>query len=96
MTTYQVNSESVLQASQSAHATIGRVQSDLQQLTHSLQSLNGAWSGQAANAFQTVLAEWRTTQVAVEAQLIQLTESLSVAAQHYAELEVHNARLFMR
>ena len=96
MTTYEVNSESVLHAAQSAHATIGRVQSDLQQLNHSLQSLNGTWSGQAANAFQTVLAEWRTTQVAVETQLIQLTESLSVAAQHYADLEVHNARLFMR
>lgn len=96
MTTYQVNSDSVLQASQSAHATITRVQADLHQLTHSLQSLQGAWSGQAASAFQTVLAEWRTTQVAVETQLIQLTESLSIAAQHYAELEIHNARLFLR
>ena len=96
MTTFQVNSETVAQAAQAAHATIARVQGDLQQLTHSLQSLQGAWSGQAATAFQTVFTEWRSTQVALETQLIQLAESLGFAAQHYAELEIQNSRLFMR
>jgi WXG100 family type VII secretion target len=96
MTTYHVNSDTVFQAAHHANATISRVAADLQQLTHSLQSLQGAWSGQAATAFQTVFAEWRSTQVAVEAQLIALTESLSLAAQHYTELEAQTTRLFMR
>jgi len=95
MTTFQVNSETVSQAAQAAHATIARVQGDLQQLTHSLQSLQGAWSGQASTAFQTVFTEWRSTQLALEAQLIQVAESLGFAAQHYAELEIQNTRLFM-
>lgn len=96
MTTYQVNSESVFQAAQQARSTISRVQADLQQLTHSLQALQGSWSGTAATAFQTVVTEWRSTQTAVETQLIQLTEALGLAAQHYVDLEAQNARLFMR
>lgn len=96
MTTYQVNSESVFHAAHTARATIGRVQADLQQLTQSLQALQGSWSGTAATAFQSVVSEWRATQTAVEGQLIQLTESLGLAAQHYVDLEAQNARLFMR
>ena len=96
MTTYQVNSESVFHAAHTARATIGRVQADLQQLTHSLQALQGSWNGTAATAFQSVVSEWRATQTAVEGQLIQLTESLGLAAQHYVDMEAQNARLFMR
>jgi early secretory antigenic target protein ESAT-6 len=96
MTTYQVNSESVFHAAQNARATIGRVQADLQQLTHSLQALQGSWSGTAATAFQSVVSEWRATQTAVEGQLIQITESLGLAAQHYVDMEAQNARLFIR
>lgn len=96
MTTYQVNSESVFHAAHTARATIGRVQADLQQLTHSLQALQGSWSGTAATAFQSVVSEWRATQTAVEGQLIQITESLGLAAQHYVDMEAQNARLFMR
>ena len=96
MTTYQVNSESVFHAAHTARATIGRVQADLQQLTHSLQALQGSWSGTAATAFQSVVSEWRSTQTAVEGQLIQITESLGLAAQHYVDMEAQNARLFMR
>ena len=96
MTTYQVNSESVFHAAQTARATIGRVQADLQQLTHSLQALQGSWSGTAATAFQSVVSAWRATQTSVEGQLIQLTESLGLAAQHYVDMEAQNARLFMR
>jgi early secretory antigenic target protein ESAT-6 len=96
MTTYQVNSESVFHAAQNARATIGRVQADLQQLTLSLQALQGSWSGTAATAFQSVVSEWRATQTAVEGQLIQITESLGLAAQHYVDMEAQNARLFIR
>ena len=96
MTTYQVNSESVFHAAHTARATIGRVQADLQQLTQSLQALQGSWSGTAATAFQSVVSEWRATQTAVEGQLIQITESLGLAAQHSVDMEAQNAWLFMR
>jgi early secretory antigenic target protein ESAT-6 len=96
MTTYHVDSEAVRQATDHANATITRVQADMQQLTSHLQALQSSWSGQASNAFQSVLADWRNTQLAVEGQLLQITQSLGYAAQHYAEMEVENARLFMR
>ncbi len=96
MTTYHVDSEAVRQATDHANATIARVQGDMQQLTSHLQALQSSWSGQASTAFQSVLAEWRNTQLAVEGQLLQITQSLGFAAQHYAEMEAQNARLFMR
>jgi len=96
MTTYHVDSDAVRQATEHANATIARVQTDMQQLTSHLQALQSSWSGQASNAFQSVLAEWRNTQLAVEGQLLQITQSLGYAAQHYADMEVENARLFLR
>lgn len=96
MTSYHVDSEAVRQATDLAHSTISRVQADLQQLTSHLQALNSSWSGQAASAFQSVFAEWRQTQIALEGQFLQITQSLGRAAQHYAEMEAQNARLFMR
>lgn len=96
MTTYQVNSEAVLSATSQAKATIARVQADLHQLTANLQALESSWSGQAAAAFQGVLAQWRSTQIALEGELIHITDSLEFAAQHYIEMEQANARLFLR
>ena len=96
MTTYHVDSDAVRQATDHANATIARVQSDMQQLTNHLQALQASWSGQASTAFQSVLAEWRQTHLTVENQLLQITQSLGFAAQHYSEMELHNARLFMR
>ena len=96
MTSYQVDSEAVLHATQQAKATIQQVQSQLQQLTHNLHALQSSWTGQASTAFQSVLAEWRGTQQHVEAQLVAITEALGQAAHHYIELEQANTRLFRR
>lgn len=96
MTRYHIDSDAVLQATQQAKATISRVQSDIQQLTASLQALQSSWSGQASMAFQSVLGEWRTTQHQVEAQLLSITDALGHAATHYVELEHANTRLFQR
>jgi early secretory antigenic target protein ESAT-6 len=96
MTTYHVDSEAVRLATEHANATIARVQSDMHQLTSHLQALQSSWTGHAATAFQSVLAEWRQTELAVENQLVQITQSLGFAAQHYLEMEMANARLFVR
>ena len=96
MTRYQVDSEAVLAATGTANATISRVQGDIASLTSQLQSLQSSWSGSASLAFQQVLGEWKATHAHVEAQLVSLTHTLGQVAQHYAELEAQNTRLFMR
>lgn len=96
MTRYQVDSEAVLGATNAVRTTIGRIQAEVGGLHGQLLSLQGSWSGQAANAFQSVVTEWKSTQQRVEESLDAISRALGQAGQHYAEIEAANARLFMR
>lgn len=94
MTSYTVDSAQVLAATQSVQGTIDRVQSEVASLMGQLGGLQSAWTGQAANAFQTAAADWRATQQQVEASLASLRHALATAGQVYADTELANARLF--
>lgn len=96
MTRYQVDSEAVLGATNAVRTTIGRIQAEVGGLHGQLLSLQGSWSGQAANAFQSVVTEWGKTQQRVEESLTTINQALAQAGQQYAEIEQHNARLFTR
>ena len=96
MTRYQVDSEQVQMATQSAHGTIERIRSEVASLLAQLTGLQGSWSGQASTAFQAAVADWRATQQHVEESLAGLNHALGAAAIHYADVEQSNARLFVR
>ena len=61
MTRYQVDSEAVAAATAAARASIGRIQSEVGSLHGQLSNLQGSWSGQAATAFQGIVADWKAT-----------------------------------
>jgi len=94
MTTFQVDSTAVLDATRSAQATLEQLRGDATHLTATLTSLQGSWSGQAATAFQQVLANWNTTQKTIESQMAQLQHVLTNAAQQYQESELRNYQMF--
>lgn len=94
MTRYQVDSEAVLGAEIALRATGGRLQSEVSGVVAQLVSLQDSWTGQAASAFQAVLADWRATQQRVEESLAGLSHALGRAGQQYAEAERANASLF--
>lgn len=96
MTTYHVDAAQVSAATQTVQGTIGRIQSEVSSLLGQLAGLQSSWSGQAATAFQTAVADWRTTQQHVEQSLAGLNHALGIAATQYAEAEQANARLFLR
>ena len=96
MTTYHVDAEQVSAATHTVQATIGRIQGEVASLLGQLTGLQSSWTGQAAAAFQGAVADWRTTQRAVEQSLAQLSQALGVAGTQYAEVEQANARLFLR
>ena len=96
MTRYQVDSEAVLGATTAVRASIGRIQAEVGGLYGQLVSLQDSWSGQASNAFQAVVNEWKSTQQRVEETLDAINRALGQAGQHYAEIESANARLFSR
>lgn len=96
MTRYQIDSEAVAAATVSVQAAASRIQSDVTGLHSRLVELQSSWTGQAAAAFQTVVVDWTATQRRVEESLQLLTSALAQAGQHYAEIELQNARLFAR
>ncbi len=94
MTRYHVDSDAVLSATASVRASIGRIQAEVSGLHGQLVNLQGSWGGQAATAFQTIVADWKATQQRVEESLAAINGALAQAGQQYAEIEASNARLF--
>ena len=95
MAQFQVDSDQVLAANGQITATIGRLQSEVENLHNQLQSLQGSWRGAAAESFQALAARWRTTAGAVDAQLAEIGSALAMAASQYREIEYANQRLFL-
>lgn len=96
MTRYHVDSEQVLLAATAARASIARLQGEVQSLNSQLHALHSSWSGPAASAFTSVHSAWHATQVTVETNLQNLSDSLAHAGRHYQEMEAANTRLFQR
>lgn len=96
MTRFQVDSEAVAAATSSVQAAASRIQSDVSGLHAQLLDLQSSWTGQAAAAFQSVVADWTATQRRVEESLHLINTGLAQAGQHYADIEMQNARLFAR
>jgi 6 kDa early secretory antigenic target len=94
VTTFQVDSEAVIGATATVRSSIGRIQAEVNSLHSQLTNLQGSWSGQAATAFQGVIAEWRSTQQRVEEGLESINQALTHAGQQYLDIEQANARLF--
>jgi early secretory antigenic target protein ESAT-6 len=96
MTRYQIDSEAVAAATSSVQAAAGRIQADVSGLHAQLLDLQSSWTGQAASAFQAVVADWTICARQVEEALVRLNTGLAAAGQQYAEIEAQNARMFMR
>lgn len=94
MTRYQVDSDAVLSATGAVRTSISRIQGEVGALHAQLTNLQSSWTGEAATAFGSVVAEWKATQQRVEENLAAINQTLSQAAQQYAEIESANARLF--
>ena len=91
---YQVDAEAVLSATTAVQSSIARIQSEVAGLHSQLTSLQGSWTGQAADAFQGIIAEWHAVEQKVEESLSSINTALTHAGQQYAEIEAANSRLF--
>jgi WXG100 family type VII secretion target len=94
MSTFQVDSEAVLAHAAAARQTVGRIQGEVSALHAQLEQLQSSWTGGAATAFQSVVADWRATQHRVEDSLHAISTALAQAGQRYADIEQHNMQLF--
>lgn len=96
MTRYQIDSEAVASATSTVQAAASRIQADVSGLHSQLVALQGSWTGSAAAAFQSVIADWTATQRRVEESLQAINAGLAQAGRQYAEIEQQNLRLFAR
>ncbi|MFI8593852.1 WXG100 family type VII secretion target [Microbacterium sp. NPDC078428] len=94
MAVFSVDSDAVLTQSAAVRATADRLHAESQAMLAQLTQLQASWTGQAAASFQSVLDEWRVTQLHVEQSLASIHGALALAAQHYAEAEMTSAALF--
>ena len=95
MAQFSVDSEQVWVANSAIQSTITRINQEVDLLHGQLIGLQSSWTGLAANSFQELAQQWRTTEATVQEQLSSLGTALATAANHYAEIELANQRLFL-
>lgn len=94
MTRFQVDSAAVLEATGQARATAARIASEAEGLHAQLGRLRDSWQGQAAEAFQGVVEQWRATQARLNDSLDSINRALEAAGSQYADVEQATARMF--
>ena len=94
MTAFSVDSDAVLSATSAIRATADRLQGETAAMLGQLTQLQGAWTGSAAAAFQSVIDRWRVTQRELEASLGDIGVALAHSGNQYAQTEVAAAGLF--
>ncbi|MEY4990216.1 MAG: hypothetical protein RIS08_442 [Actinomycetota bacterium] len=95
MTFFSVDSERIHAANSTIQATIQRLQTEVTNLHGQLGGLQESWQGVAATSFQELIFRWRTSADALEQNLVQIGQALSMAASQYQEIEQANQRLFL-
>ncbi|GII97659.1 WXG100 family type VII secretion target [Sediminihabitans luteus] len=94
MTSYEVDSARVAQASGAVSGSVTAMRGEVQAMMRHLHDLQSVWRGSAATAFGGLMAQWQATQVQVESVLDDITAALGSAARTYEDAEAQAARLF--
>jgi 6 kDa early secretory antigenic target len=94
MSRYQVDSAQVMQASGAVQTSAQLIGDEVDVMMRHLLDLQASWQGQAANSFQSVVADWRATQERVRSSLEEIQRALAVAGRQYAEVESTTAAMF--
>jgi WXG100 family type VII secretion target len=93
---YEVDSSQVEAASSAVLVSAQSISEEVDRMMRHLLDLNGSWRGQAAASFQSVIADWQTTQERVRVSLEEIQRALATAGRQYAEVESATAALFAR
>lgn len=94
MTQFHVDAEVMMTSTTTLQSTVAQMQSLMATMQGQLSQLSQSWTGAAAVAFQDLVSEWHGTQRMVEGNLEEISVALSMAQEHYAEVESANARMF--
>ncbi|MCZ2402590.1 WXG100 family type VII secretion target [Paenarthrobacter sp. Z7-10] len=95
MPQFNVNSDELASKSQAVRGSIDQLRAEVDRMQRNLLDLQSSWTGSAANNFQSLISDWRSTQVRVEVSLESINTALATAATQYAQAEEANTRMFM-
>lgn len=96
MSTFSVNTAQVTAASNNVRKSVDVIRAEVASMMSQLNSLQGSWSGTAANQFADIAAQWHATQTNVEASLESIKVALDATATHYQDAEANIASMFRR
>jgi WXG100 family type VII secretion target len=94
MSRFEVDSAQVGQASAAVQASATQIGTEVDRMMRHLLDLQASWQGQAANSFQHVVAEWRSTQERVRSALEEIQAALAAAGRQYEDAEAAAVRMF--
>ena len=94
MAVYRVDSEHMQATVTSTQGAIERVRLEVSTLTAGLAALQDTWSGDASVSFQTIVQQWRSTQLLVEEQISGIATALAAAGAGYDGVETDARRMF--
>jgi WXG100 family type VII secretion target len=89
---YGTTTEEMRRAATRVMSVNDQVQANLASLRNQLAPLAGAWQGQAATAFQALMARWDTDARSLNEALRGIGEALQGTGQSYAQAEEQHSR----
>jgi early secretory antigenic target protein ESAT-6 len=84
---YTTTPEEMQRAATQVQQTNEQVQSMLSQLQGQLEPLSGAWRGQAATAFQSLMVRWNNDARQLNQALSGIGEAIQVSGRSYQQAE---------
>ncbi|HWE90215.1 MAG TPA: WXG100 family type VII secretion target [Pseudonocardiaceae bacterium] len=87
MAGFQTGADELVKAAQQMENSNQQLQSNLSQLANEVEQIQGAWVGEAAAAFQTLMNHFNTDAKNLNDSLQQISEAVSGSATNYRQQE---------
>jgi 6 kDa early secretory antigenic target len=94
MAWFEVDTGELGHARDAVGACASQVAADVDELGRHLAELRATWQGEAAGAFETVMARWQAVHEQVRAALGEVEHALELTGQAYDEAEGSARRMF--
>lgn len=91
---FAVDTARIAAASGDIDRIAGSIEAEVRAMMAKLVSLQDCWQGSASARFQTVMQDWKATEERVNASLQQVSTTLRVTGQDYAQVEETNRMRF--
>jgi len=94
MADFQVSSEAIRGVASQVASGAEEINSQLQTLMAQIHGLGDSWQGAAASALQALYEKWNSEAQALQATLVEISQTMQTAAANYETTEAGVQRSF--